>query len=299
MAFSGSLISPFPVISGAFNDVGGKLIAPMPVLSGTLSMATSFKGALVSPFPVMSGVTGEVFSGKLVAPMPVMSGGFVSVTLFKGSLTSPMPVLKGTLGVAWVGKLVAPMPVLIGSLVGSTYQFNGVLVAPMPVMQGIISIPVSDSFNVLVMNLSNKFLSFYQNYNFNSACKFNGQYIAAGADGLYLLTGLDDNGTDIDASILLGDYDFGMDNIKTRPELFVNYSGDGDLQVSLNVDQDEMDGPYEIPAPHETKVQTRKARLPKGYRGSHYQYLLENVQGSHVNIQNLLLKFDVSKRSQH
>jgi hypothetical protein len=164
----------------------------------------------------------------------------------------------------------------------------------------VLGMPGTTQFTVTVMNLKNKLVSFYENYNFESVAIFNGVPIGCDpATGLYVLNGPDDNGTEIDASILLGDYDFGIDNIKTTPRLYLNYSGDGEAQVSVSIDNDEMDGPYDIPAPHETKLQTRRAKLPIGFRGSHYQYLVENVQGSHLTIQNIELQFKKSQRRLH
>jgi hypothetical protein len=152
----------------------------------------------------------------------------------------------------------------------------------------------------MAMNLKNRLVAFYSGYNFNSVALVNGVYLGAdAASGFYALTGASDNGTNIDASILLGNYNFGVDNIKTNPQMFLNYSGTGELQVSLATDGDEMEGPYEVPAPHETKTQTKRAILPQGVRGSHYQYLIENVQGSQVTIQNAELQFEKSMRRLH
>lgn len=301
MAFSGALISPMAVASGVFNDVNGSLQTPFAVVSGTVYSAMVFNGALVAPFAVLEGTFNEAFNGALITPMSeFLQGGFDSATLFSGALKTPFAVASGEIGSAWVGKLISPMAVLSGVFVGSSYSFNGALVTPMAVINGLIAIPVSDNFSVLVMNLSNKLLSFYENYNFNSACLFNGEYIAAGADGLYLLIGPDDNGAQIDASILLGNYDFGIDQLKTNPEIYVNYSGNGEAQVSVNVDQDEdFDGPYQVPAPTGNKLQTRRAKPALGLRGSHWQYLIENVEGSQINIQNLELKFKKSQRRLH
>ena len=160
------------------------------------------------------------------------------------------------------------------------------------------AIPESENFTVMVLNLMNKLPSFYSNYNFNSACPFNGGYLAIGPAGIYTLTGDSDSGAPINASILTGDSNYGTDRIKTDPEIFLNYSG-GEMQVSVYVDESDQIGPFQVPQPEGNRTQTRRARLPKGLRGSRLQYLIENVNGDSFNFQSADLGMNVSQRRIH
>jgi len=165
-------------------------------------------------------------------------------------------------------------------------------------VQILMALPQNEAFTVLVLNLMNKLPSFYENYNFNSACPFNNGYLAIGPAGIYTLTGDSDSGAPINASILTGDSNYGTDRIKTDPEIFLNYSG-GEMQVSVYVDESDQIGPFQVPQPEGNRTQTRRARLPKGLRGSRLQYLIENVNGDSSNFQSADLGMNVSQRRIH
>jgi hypothetical protein len=300
MAFAIAVNAPKPVANISFNLVKISVVARLPVVSLRVTTSPSFVIAVKAPLSVGSILFNETFKIKASALLPVASFGFNSSTVFSIAAKAKLPLVSISIGSAWVIKAKVPLPVANLIFAGYSLPINISARAKVPVANITFGHGDSATFTVMVMNLKNKLVSFYQNYNFESVGVFNG--VPIGCDptsGLYLLTGDDDNGTEIDASILLGNYDFGENNEKTVPRLYLNYSGDGEAQVSVSTDQDEMDGPYDIPAPHETKLQTRRARLPIGFRGSHYQYLIENVQGSHLNIQNIELQFKKSQRRLH
>ena len=304
MAFDGTLKAPMPKASGTFNDLTGSLKAPMPVILGSFQPGVAFVGHLVAPFPQVNGLFNETWQGHLIAPMPKVSGTLASALVLSGKLKAPMPIINGQLGYAWYGHLVAPMPKMSGIFAGSVYEFNGALVAPMPRIFGTLIQGQTSDFTVLVMNLANKVVSEYQNYNFNSACKFNGVYLAADkSTGVHILSGDDDNGTPIDAYLVLGDSNFGVTNLKMCPEMLVNYFGDG-LEVSVLRDQQiEMDdpdaivnGPYDVPATFDNRVQTKRARFPKGYESGSWQHKIGNVNGGKFNIESIELPMEISRR---
>jgi len=280
----------------------GAAVAQLPTANGTLWIITPFFGAVTAPMPTAGGEGGLSYDGAVVAPLSVAVADLLMGWAGDGAVTAPFSKVTSTMLPGWVGAAVASMPTINALLSGSIPIMAGeVTVAAFPKAFGILSREEAEAFTVMVMNLKNRLVSFYQNYNFNSACPFNGVYIAAGSDGIYLLSGTDDNGVGIDASILLGDMNFGTDYIKTNPQLFINYSGTGPLQVSIIRDQnqDVVDGPYEVPGPRGTKLETNRAKIPQGLRGVYYQSLIENVNGSTVNIQNIRMKFLKSQRTIH
>jgi len=195
------------------------------------------------------------------------------------------------------------MPVAAGVLTGPVI-FNGAVTVDMPLAAATLLQAILEARTVLVMNLKNKVVSIYENYNFNSACKLNGVYLGAASDGIHILSGSNDNGVQINASITLGDSDFGLPaNIKMIPELFIDYAGDG-LEVFVARDQtaemgaadNEEKGPYPVPATADGKTQTKRAKLPQGFRGGNWQFRVANVNGGAFNIQSIGLPVEKSQR---
>ena len=294
MAYDGSLKAPMPQMQGTFNDISGSLKAPMPVMSGTFNI--TWGGALVAPMPIISGLINLVWHGALIAPMPVMSGDFSPATIFTGTLKAPMPVMRGQVGQAWYGNLAAPFPKIQGIFVGSQYNFSGELKAPMPVITGYFIGSSGASYSaVLVMNLKNRGISEYENYDYNSACYFNGKYLGMKKGGIYNLDGTDDAGTNIDAVINLGSYDFGSQNENIIPDIYLKYSGDDTLQVYMAVDQSleitdsdvEIDGPFYSCPPEENKMQTIRIELPKGISASRHQFQITNSNGAYFHLKDI------------
>jgi len=280
-------------VVGVFNGMNGAASFPFP----TADSGKSFDGAANFPFPTVVGVMNEYFEGTADFPFPSCTSTLLIGTSFAGVASFPFPTVRATMGQGWVGTASFPFPTAVGILAASIPEMAGAASFPFPTTIGLLGFANPATFTVMAMNLKNRLVSFYSGYNFNSVALVNGVYLGADvASGFYALTGTSDNGTNIDASILLGNYDFGIDNIKTNPQIFLNYSGTGELQVSVATDGDEMDGPYEVPAPTETKTQTKRAKLPQGLRGSHYQYFIENVRGSQVTIQNAEIQFQKSMR---
>jgi hypothetical protein len=326
----GGSLAPLPIVLGVINGTNGVVIAFVPSANGALLASTWLNGAVTVPMPTADGKGDLSYNGVVVAPLPVAVADLLIGWAGVGDVTAPFAkvtstMLHGwvgdgavialslkvtsTLSRGWAGAVVAPMPTINALLAASIPVMSGAVtvttsaiatITAFPTAFGILSEESADTFTVMAMNLKNRLVSFYQNYNFNSACPFNGGFIAAGSDGIYLLSGTDDNGTPIDASILLGDMNFGTDYIKTNPEMFINYSGSGPLQVSVIRDQgDETDGPYEVPEPRGIKLETNRAKIPQGLRGAYYQFLIENVDCSIVNIQNIRMKFLKSQRTIH
>jgi hypothetical protein len=204
---------------------------------------------------------------------------------------------------AWIGAAFFPFPTAIGVLAASIPQMEGAASFPFPVAVGIMAGANPDEFTVLVMNLKNKVVSIFQNYNFNSACKLNGVYLGAASDGIHILSGADDNDDPISASITMGDSDFGLPNVKMIPELFLTLSG-GEMEVSVSRDQaaemgdaeNDVRGPYPVPAPADGKTQTKRAKLPQGFRGGHWQFKIANVAGGDFNLQSIEIPVEKSQR---
>ena len=225
--FNGAVKVDMPVASGIFNGMMGAVTVGMPTAAATLGYA--FYGAVTVNMPVAAGtVTGPtVFNGAVTVDSPTVAGVVVNPGVFYGAVKVNMSSAAAVLGYALMGAVKVDMPVSAGSF-GSVTIFNGAVTVDMPLAAATLIQAILEARTVLVMNLKNKVVSIYENYNFNSACKLNGAYLGAdSASGIHILSGPNDNGAHINASITMGDSDFGLPNIKMIPEIFVDYSGPG------------------------------------------------------------------------
>lgn len=304
MAFNIAVQAPIPIAQISFNAMNISVVAPMPVAAIGFASSPSFAIGVDAPLPVADIRFNGGFHISVLAPMPFVTIEGHSVSSFNISVVAPMPIVDIEMGQAWVIKANAPIPTANIHFVTDTAPFQLFAIAPFPVANISFGQSASEIFTVLVMNLKNKVVSLYENYNFNSACKFNGVHLGAASDGIHILSGADDNGDHIDASITLGDSDFGLPNVKIIPELFFNYSGSDGLQVYVALDQDEEmgstdaeeKGPYPVPAPTEGKTQTKRAKPPGGFRAGHWQFRIENTDGSDFNLQSIEMPVEKSNR---
>lgn len=130
------------------------------------------------------------------------------------------------------------------------------------------------------LNLSMRGLTQFSAYGFNSFAKFNGVTLAAGANGVFAITGENDNGTAIDAS-------FGMHakegQVSRLREAVVNYRTDG--QVVLRVIPEETDDVYEYTLTNsENTISKARTKLGRGIKGSNWQFEVSNVDGSDLEL---------------
>jgi len=303
--FDLAVTAPFPSFSGIMNAGVLDVTAPMPVFAGTLQ-THSYAMAVTTPMPSFSGdLRTDHMQMDVTAPFPSFSGEMQISILFEMAVRAPFPSFSGVFEHPLVLNAVAPMPTFSGAFAQILDDLVLNAVAPFPSFNAVMLVGslVSGGNTVLVMNLKNKVVSIYENYNFNSACKLNGVYLGAASDGIHILTGSNDNGAPIDASITLGDSDFGLPNIKMIPEIFVDYSGPG-LEVFVARDQkaemgaagNEETGPYPVPATADGKTETKRAKLPGGFRGGNWQFRIENVDGGAINIQSIGIPVEKSQR---
>lgn len=118
----------------------------------------------------------------------------------------------------------------------------------------------------------------YTNAEFTS---LNGDY-GTKADGLYQLAGTDDNGVDIDWRIDLGKQDFGAENKKHLPAVYVGAASGEPLVLIVTL----PDGAeYEYPARScSDTIEIHRIDPGKGLRENWYGLALKNERGSSVTL---------------
>lgn len=140
-----------------------------------------------------------------------------------------------------------------------------------------------------VINANTGAASRYTNFPFNSFATVAGRHLACSEDGLYEITGDDDDGTDIDASILTGLMDFGSNVFKRVISCQIGYNGDGELLLKAVVVQGGEPKEYWYQPRSQTAAGVREsvAKLGKGLKSHFWQFELINVDGADFEIDSI------------
>lgn len=102
------------------------------------------------------------------------------------------------------------------------------------------------------------------------------------------LTGADDSGTDIDASIKLGKVDLNDPQLKRGTAIYVGGAASGGLTVNVTAEESgtETERSYSMPA-WAGSLHERRKKLARGVASRFYQVELANVDGGTFSIEKL------------
>lgn len=129
---------------------------------------------------------------------------------------------------------------------------------------------VGDSFTTWALNTRTTAITEYQNYAFNSFAQLGGRYIGASAQGLYELTGDDDAGEQIIASLKTGIAQLGGSRYTSFRAAYLGVRGAGDYVLKL----DTGDGKYYTYSVTANDMETTKINLGKGLRARYFSFEL-------------------------
>jgi len=125
----------------------------------------------------------------------------------------------------------------------------------------------------------------YENYNFNSFATANNEVYAAATDGLYRISGSDDDGVDIESRLTTAAIDFGTKNLKQVPQVYLGMTSDGTIVLKVRVDN-KYDVWYEA-TPVEDYQHTHMVKLGKGLVGRNWQFELVTKDNSSIDMESL------------
>lgn len=144
-----------------------------------------------------------------------------------------------------------------------------------------------------VMNARTEANSMYDGFEFDSLVTWRGRTLAAGPDGLFDLTGDDDDGTPIIASVLFDKTDFGTGVRKGMEGAYVGgYLPDG-MHFKVTTD-DGRTRTYEVK--QTPRLATRRVGLGKGLLSRYYQGELTNPDGQDFTLDTIELVPVMTKR---
>lgn len=134
-----------------------------------------------------------------------------------------------------------------------------------------------------VVNTRNKAFTQYENYPFNSFCEFRGRYFGMAADGIYELTGPDDNGTPIQARVRLGLSNLGTGKLKRIPTMYLGYTSNGQLVLKITTtspDGNKTENWYELAPQTANVAREGRIKIGRGLKSVYFDFTLTNVDGS-------------------
>jgi hypothetical protein len=157
-----------------------------------------------------------------------------------------------------------------------------------------LTISASESFaNYLnmVINIRNKALTLYNNYNFNSMCQFNGKSYGATETAIYDLdNGTTDNGTNIEWNFKTGYLDLHQTVKKKLRQIWFSYKSDGDIMLTI-IQSDGEEYEYLLEGINITDEGLR-VKVGKGIKKNYLALNVSNISGSSIALDAMALNFD-------
>lgn len=148
-----------------------------------------------------------------------------------------------------------------------------------------------------VMNTESSATSWYDNYDFESIAQIQDKVLAVGPDGLYVLTGEDDEGDQIDAEIISGFMDFGSSNQKRVDALYFGYTSTGKVAVTAET-KDSGHQPYTYYMAQSSASAPKNGRVEpgKGLVGRYWRFTIRNLAGAELEVYDTSIDIAVSSR---
>lgn len=306
--YDGETTIATPIVEGGFGWIGepaftvwtvdsstgfvGEIGVPIWTVAGEIvGVSWQTDGGLTFPRSVVTGEmrVGTVFTGRTISIPKISVDGLISPWGWGGSVDFKVPVVLGSLlpGVAFTCAVDIP-----------TWQFDGTTYVS-PVLTGTISIPVWQVdgrlanplrlilYKTKAVNISNGAVTEYHNFQFNSYAYFNGVYLGANSNGIYRLDGDTDAGTKIEARILTGPQDFGINILHKPTDVWLTYRADGELLVLVEMDEEGTIYEIELPTSKRGLHEMRTRQFPRGFDGRFYAFGLRNTSGCDFDVSTL------------
>lgn len=268
-ALRASILGQF-VTAPALEELTGSFSGVVGTSGGIQATLSNLDGSFAGLMPVTAAL-----AGSFEYPTASFSGGVLAVGPVAASLRQLRASFAGSPGAA--GSLAGQAQPLTSAFVGYTLA-SGLVTMQLPRIVGAFggAAAVSSAARTWAMNTKHNAVTEYTSFPFNSFARYNGVYLAAGASGLYLLSGDDDNGVPISWSIVTGQSDDKKSEMKRIPEILMGLRFDGALKVQVWKDDDEM---YEYTLANFREGVLHQARVKPG-RGLRSRYYKVGVSGT-------------------
>jgi len=263
----------------------GQVTLSLPIsiaASGTVGRSGLFAGEI-------AGLESELFgyahaAGSIDAALEGVESNLIGTVGIAGTLDSDLGELSGSL----VGTVT-----IVGVITGGLGELGAALAGYMPITGtinaslGILgaymvgTAAAGDTWRVIAMNLQNGAITEYESFAFNSMIEWNGGFYGANDNGIYQLTGNDDDGADIEAYARSGRTDHGTEITKRASDVYVSAKSTTRMAFRVIADEDrDTVYEYSVPTNLHNGFDSVKSDLGRGLRARYFQYEIANVNGA-------------------
>jgi len=276
---------PSVTVSGSLPGLEGDLAgdqyysaisAELSGLEGLLTGMSDRVAYLSGSLPGLGGLLSGT-SGSTVQVSGTLSG-------LSGSLTATahkIAFISGTL--SGLDGLLTGYVVPVGTISGTISGLSGLPGA----------LEVLGSYAAISMNLSNRSVTEYLNYSFDSFFEFNG-VIYGVKNSIYSLEGTTDAGTAIAIAVSGGSSKLAVDSLKSVSDLFLLTNLNGSCGLSLYQD-DKVTGQSYI-ATGDGVVGNKRFKASLGITGHNWRWRITNTSGAAMDIRRVEVRAAALKR---
>lgn len=147
----------------------------------------------------------------------------------------------------------------------------------------------------VVMNTETMAITEYDNFNFNSFAFFQGQVVAAGPNGLYVLGGTGQAGSPRNSSGSTALADFGSSNLKSIADVIADIEGPG-IEIQTVDDSMAVVSDQTALSVEPNEVFTVRVKPGRGIKSRRIGTNFQNVQGGKLNLKDLELRLEILQR---
>jgi hypothetical protein len=261
--------------------------------SGSLSVSATGNGTFLQL--IETAKVGGTASGELTTLTGTGEGYLVAIArgaaLFQG-LRGNASGLMGQ-----VGEADSVLPMLTISTT-SHFDISATATATLPMLIG-VGTALQEIFTTLVMNTRNTALTEFAGFEFNSYCEFpKGVFLGAGTSGLYqLFNGAEtDDGASIPCRLRMGTTDLGEMNKKHVCDGYINYRGDGILEILLEADEQDIPDVTNVIGLGNMQLRDYRFKCSKFRNGRNWRITIQNKDGSSMDVNEIALFYDILTR---
>lgn len=277
---TGTIALPLGVSASGRIGFTGVIDAALGTLEADMVGYATFVGAInaqqAGPEAAMYGAMG--FIGSIDAALGELGAEMSGYREFVGAINSAL----GTLGASLSGYM--PFEGAIDAALG-TLDAN---------LVGVVA--VQGGYRVVVVNTRTGAVTEYDGLTFNSLIEWDGVYYGANDDGIFALTGADDDGTAIAAYARTGLVDHGADITQRVPDVYVSGSSTKKGVLSIRVEDGATSYAYDVPFHKYPAFDAVKAILGRGLRTRYRQYQIANTEGAELEVDRIDVNVNPTER---
>jgi len=234
----------------------------------------SFRGFLNK----ISATTGAVCA--LSGFSSTLSGVAQTGSVARGLITGFSTAIQSSVSIPNVGIAVLRAPVI--SLLHGDCSVAGFSTKILAGSQLVVNNSVAYAINIKTMETTQ-----YIGYDFDYIVRLGGEYYGIKPSGLYRLSGNDDDGLPIDATIRTNETDFNTSKLKHVPYVYI----DTEDQTTLSTLVDGV-----LSASQLSVFNGRRTKLSRGSKGRYWAFEISNVNGGNMRVGAIEPIVDVLKR---